>query len=229
MTTALTGISSMATRQLLAVLGASYEQQSGRKIAITSLGGVEAVRRISAGEAFDIAVLAQSAMERLETSGHLVRGSLVGFARSFVAVAVRSGEERPRLDHEADVKHAVLNARRIAYSSGPSGEHLKRLFERWGIAESIAHRLVQAPAGVPVGTLLAKGEADLGFQQLSELLDIPGVEVLGLLPSDVQSETLFSAGICSVSSRRDEARALISYLTSPETGSAKRRYGLEPA
>ncbi|MBV8764287.1 MAG: substrate-binding domain-containing protein, partial [Hyphomicrobiales bacterium] len=89
-------------------------------------------------------------------------------------------------------------------------------------------RLVQAPPGVPVGSLLARGEADLGFQQLSELLDIPGVEVLGLLPAGIQSETVFSVGICSRCGKLDEARELIGFLTSPETGAAKRRHGLEP-
>jgi molybdate transport system substrate-binding protein len=229
MTAGLTGISSMATRQILAELGASYERQSGCRVAMTSIGGVEAVRRISAGEAFDVVLLAESAMGKLEASGHLVSGSRAGFARSSIAVAVRSGEDRPRIDDEEAVKQAVLKARRISYSSGPSGDHLKRLFEGWNIAGALSPRLVQAPPGVPVGALLARGEADLGFQQLSELLDLPGIDILGLLPSDIQSETLFSAGICSRSSSRDEARSLILYLTSPETGAAKRRHGLEPA
>jgi molybdate transport system substrate-binding protein len=229
MTAALTGISSMATRQILAELGTSYEQRSGSRVAITSIGGVEAMRRISAGEVFDIVVLAESAMEKLEASGHLVSGSRAGFARSSIAVAIRSGEERPRINDEQGVKQAVLKARKISYSSGPSGDHLKRLFGRWNIAGAISPRLVQAPPGVPVGTLLAQGEADLGFQQLSELLDLPGIEILGLLPPDIQSETLFSAGICSRSSSPDEARSLILHLTSPETGAAKRRHGLEPA
>jgi molybdate transport system substrate-binding protein len=229
MTATLTGVSSMATRQILAELGASYEQQNGRGIAMTSIGGVEAVRRISAGEAFDIVVLAESAMEKLEASGHLVSGSRTGFARSSIAVAIRAGKDRPPLDDGEAVKQAVLKARKISFSTGPSGDHLKRLFERWNIAEAISPRLVQAPPGVPVGALLARGEADLGFQQLSELLDLPGIEILGLLPPDIQSETLFSAGICSRSSSRDEARSLIIYLTSPETAVAKRRHGLEPA
>lgn len=229
MTAALSGVSSMATRQILAELGAAYAQRSGCRITITSIGGVDAMRRISAGEVFDIIVLAHSAMDTLAASGHLVDGSRVGFARSFIAVAVRSGEARPRIRDEQDLKQAVLQARRISYSSGPSGDHLKRLLERWGIAETLSARLVQAPPGVPVGSLLARGEADLGFQQMSELLDLPGIDILGLLPSEVQSETLFAAGIGSRSSSPDEARALIAYLTSPETGAAKRRHGLEPA
>lgn len=229
MTAALSGISSMATRQILAELGTSYEQRGGCRVAITSIGGVEAVRRISAGEVFDVVVLAESAMEKLEASGHLVSGSRAGFARSSIAVAVRLGEERPRIDDEQGVKQAVLKARKISYSSGPSGDHLKRLWERWGVADTISSRLVQAPPGVPVGTLLAQGEADLGFQQLSELLHLPGIELVGLLPAEIQSETMFSAGICSRSSTPDEARALILFLTSAETGVAKRRHGLEPA
>ncbi|MBW0004070.1 MAG: substrate-binding domain-containing protein [Hyphomicrobiales bacterium] len=224
----LTVISSMATRQILAELGATYLQRHGCDVATTSIGGVEAVRRVSTGEAFDLVVLAQNAMSKLEVSGNLLPGSRAEFARSSVAVAIRSGEERPRIDDEQEVKETVLKARALAYSSGPSGDHLMRLVDRWGIAGSISQRLVQAPPGVPVGSLLARGEADLGFQQLSELLDIPGVEVLGLLPAAIQSETVFSVGICSRCGKLDEARELIGFLTSPETGAAKRRHGLEP-
>ena len=224
-----TVISSMATRQILAELGAAYERQRGCKVAITSIGGVEAVRRIGAGEALDVVVLSENAMAKLEASDHIVSGSRVDFARSFVAVAIRAGEERPHIDDEKAVKEAVLKARKLAYSSGPSGDHLKRLLVHWGIAGAISQRLVQAPPGVPVGTLLAQGEADLGFQQLSELLDVPGIEVLGLLPAPVQSETVFSVGICSLCAKLDEARELIRFLTSPEAGAAKRRHGLKPA
>ena len=225
----LTVISSMATRQILAELGASYGHRSGSQVAIISVGGVEVARRVRAGEAVDIVVLAQNVMESLEASGHLVAGSRAGSARSSIAVAVRSGEERPRIEDEEAVRQAVLKARKLSYSTGPSGEYLKRLFVRWGILDTLSNRLVQAPPGVPVGTLLAQGEADLGFQQLSELLDLPGIEILGLLPPEIQSETLFSAGVCSRSSKPDDARALISYLTLAETAGAKCRYGLEPA
>ena len=145
-------------------------------MAIQSMGGVEAARLVRAGEPADIVVLASKVMEQLEAEGHLVSGSRVGFARSGIAMAVPSGVQRPSVSDEASVKQAILDARKICYSTGPSGDHLMQLWERWGIAGSVSQRALQAPPGVPVGTVVARGDADLGFQQLSELLHVPGIE-----------------------------------------------------
>ncbi|MBV9114767.1 MAG: substrate-binding domain-containing protein, partial [Hyphomicrobiales bacterium] len=228
MSSDLAGISSMATRQILAELAASFERQSGWRVAITSIGGVEAARRVRAGDPIDIVVLAANVMEELEGSGYLIAGSRAGFARSSIAIAVRAGEEPARIDGAEALKQAVLKARKIAYSTGPSGDHLKRLFALWGIADAISARLVQAQPGIPVGSLLAKREADLGFQQLSKLLHLPGIDIIGLLPPEIQNETVFSAAIASRSSKPDQARALIEFLASPDTAATKRRHGLEP-
>lgn len=106
--------------------------------------------------------------------------------------------------------------------------HLVRLFERWGVAGAIASRVVQARPGVPVGTLVARGEVELGFQQLSELIDQPGVEVVGALPSEIQVETVFSAAVCLDSNRREDTYALLAFLASAEADGAKRRRGMKP-
>ena len=229
MTHPITGISSMATRSVLVELAGSYEQRTGRRVAIEVVGGVEAARRVRAGEPADIVVLASNVMEQLEAEGHLVPGSRADVARSSIAVAVRSGAPRPSLEDEASVRQAILDAPRIGYSTGPSGDHIKRLWERWGIAESVSQRAIQAPPGVPVGALVARGEADLGFQQLSELLGLPGIEIVGPLPSEIQVLTVFTAGVIRTSSQPDEARALVAYLTAPEGDAAKRQHGMEPA
>ena len=150
------GISSMATRQILADLAEHYERRSGCQVAFTSIGGVEAERRLRTGEVVDVVVLASKVMKRLEAEGCIMPGSCKDFAASGMAVAVRSGTERPSIGDEAAVKDATLSARAICYSTGPSGDHLKKLWERWGIAD-------RTP-GVPVGTVLGRGEADLGFQ-----------------------------------------------------------------
>ena len=223
------GISSMATRQILADLAENYEQRSGCQVAFTSIGGVEAERRLRAGEVVDVVVLASKVMKRLEAEGHIMPGSCNDFAASGMAVAVRSGTERPSIRDEAAVKKAILSARAICYSTGPSGDHLKKLWERWGIADSISQRAIQAPPGVPVGTVLDRGEADLGFQQLSELLHLPNIDVLGPLPPEIQSTTIFTAGIGSASKQREAVRGLIGYLTSPEAEATKRQYGMAPA
>jgi molybdate transport system substrate-binding protein len=142
-------------------------------------------------------------------------------------MAVPSGARPPSIDNEQSVKQATLNARKICYSTGPSGDHLKRLWQRWGISDAISERAVQAPAGVPVGTIIARGEADLGFQQLSELLHVPGLDIVGPLPAEIQAVTVFSAGVSSWSSQIKQAEALVAYLTSPDAEAAKRQHGME--
>jgi molybdate transport system substrate-binding protein len=193
------------------------------------MGGVNAAGTIRAGEPTDVIVLASNVMEELEAEGHIVPGSRADFARSGIAVAVPSGVQEPSVKDEESVKQAMLQARTICYSSGPSGDHLKRLWERWGIAEIISPRAIQAPPGVPVGTLLGNGEADLGVQQLSELLDIAGIRILGPLPAKIQAVTVFSAGVCNASSKKEEAHAVVAYFASSETEPAKRQHGMEPA
>ena len=103
------------------------------------------------------------------------------------------------------------------------------MFERWGIADAIAPRIVQASPGLPVGTLVARGDVELGFQQLSELMHLPGIDVIGPLPPEIQAETVFSAAVCNASKCPAAAEALLSFLTSSEADAAKRRHGLEPA
>jgi molybdate transport system substrate-binding protein len=225
----ISGISSMATRDVLAELADVYQRRSSRPVAIVSVGGVDAVRRVQDGEPFDFVVLASDAIDRLGAAGCIDPGSRIDLARSGVAIAVAGGAPRPDVASELAVRQAVLSARSIGYSTGPSGAHLARLFERWGIAETIATRIVQAPPGVPVGTLVGRGDVELGFQQLSELMHLPGIEVIGPLPPEIQVVTLFTAAVCTRSTRAEAANALLSFLAAPEADSAKRRHGMEPA
>jgi len=222
------GISSMATRQILAELCGVYQKKTGRSVAFESVGGVDAARRVRSGETFDVVVLADDVMKKLEADGFLKPASRTPFAESAIAVAVRSGEKRPDLTSEATTKAAVISARSIGYSTGPSGTHVLRLMEKWGVDQSKAGKIVQAPPGVPVGSLVARGEVELGFQQLSELLDVPGMEIAGLLPPEVQSVTLFVCGVGARAVNEARARDLILYLASPETAGTKRRLGMEP-
>lgn len=229
MKTTLSGISSMATRRLLADLAADYTRHSGRVLAVESVGGVDAAKRVQAGEAFDVVVLASDAIDTLIASGHLVAGSKVDLVRSPVAIAVRAGAPQPDVGSEDAVRKAVLAARSISYSTGPSGVFLTKLFERWGIAQAIASRLVQAPPGVPVGTLVARGEVELGFQQLSELIHLDGITVVGLLPPAIACITTFSAARCPGSAQAEVVREMLHFMTSIDADAAKRRQGMEPA
>ncbi|MBI5258661.1 MAG: substrate-binding domain-containing protein [Burkholderiales bacterium] len=229
MSVRITGISSMATRQVLAELSAAFTARTGDDVAIESVGGVDAAKRVQAGEAFDLVVLAANAIDALQAAGRVVPGSRADLVRSGVAVAVRAGAPRPDIRTEAALRDAVLAAPSLSYSTGPSGAHLIGLFERWGIARSIQPRIVQAPPGVPVGTLVARGDVALGFQQLSELMHLEGIDILGPLPPECQTLTTFSAAVCTAAEQPDAARRLIAFMACAEAADTKRRHGMTPA
>jgi len=228
MSTILTGVSSMATRVILGDLTGRYEESSGAKVDIKSMGGVDVARLVRAGEATDVVVLASGVMGQLEAEGHVLGGSVRGFTSSGMAIVVRAGLPHPDISSETAVRRAVEAARKVGYSTGPSGDHLLKLCAKWGLPAD-DERLVKAPPGVPVGSLVAQGDADLGFQQLSEFLGVEGVEILGPMPPQIQAVTVFAAGVASTSSQPDAARALIDYLASPATAETKRQHGMEPA
>ena len=224
----LTGISSMATRAVLNELAAAYPA-AGVSVAIASVGGVDAARRVQAGEVFDIVVLAADAIDRLIASGQVVAGSRLDLVHSGVAVAVPCGAPWPDLSSEDAVRSALLAAPSIGFSTGPSGVQLQKLFERWGIADTLQGRLVQAPPGVPVGSLVATRQVLLGFQQLSELLNVGGIDVVGPLPPAIQINTTFSVGLCSASTQAPAVLGLMAYLRSPAVAGVYQRHGMTPA
>lgn len=218
----------MATKALLAELAGAYEAHAGHEVAIESVGGVDAARRVRAGEPFDFVVLGGDSIDGLLAEGHLVAGSRVDLAISPVAVAVRAGADRPDIAGEDALRRCVLAAPSIGISTGPSGVALGRLFERWGVAPELRARTVTPPPGLPVGSLIARGEVALGFQQLSELVHLEGVDVLGPMPDSVRIVTTFSGAIGARSRRPAAARKLLDFLASPAAAAAKRRQGMDP-
>lgn len=228
MNTRLTGISSMATCQILAEVANAW-RHAGGEVAFESVGGVEAAKRVQDGEKFDVVVLAAGAVDKLVATGRIVAASKTDLARSAVALAVRAGASRPTIDTETALREAVRSARTIGFSTGPSGVALQQLFERWGIAEVVRPRVVQAPPGVPVGTLIASGDVELGFQQLSELMHLEGIDVIGPMPPGLEIVTTFSGGVCTASTQPNAARALLDFIRSPAADEAKRRHGMQPA
>ncbi|MBI3524291.1 MAG: substrate-binding domain-containing protein [Betaproteobacteria bacterium] len=218
----------MATRQLLAELAGAYRRLSGVEVAFESVGGLDAAKRVQAGEPFDVVVLAADALDKLAAAGSVHADSKTDLARSAVAIAVRAGSAQPDIDSEDALRCAVLSARTVGYSTGPSGVALMQLFARWGIADTLRSRIVQAPPGVPVGRLVAEGEVELGFQQLSELMNVSGIDVLGTMPSGCEIVTTFSAGLCAASAQPEAARALLAYMRSLTAADAKRRNGMAP-
>ena len=222
-------ISSMATRQVLAELALAWEQVSGVAVLIESVGGVDAANRVQAGEAFDGVVLASDAIDKLVSSGHVLTGSRVDLVRSSVVAAVKAGAPRLDISTEALLRIAVESAPTLGYSTGPSGVAVLKLFERWGIAEALQSRLVLAPPGVPVGTLVACGTVALGFQQLSELMHLDGIDLLGVLPGPVSISTIFSAGVCAASPQKETLERLFAFMASEQATPAKLRHGMQAA
>jgi molybdate transport system substrate-binding protein len=223
-------ISSMATKQLLTDLVALYQNQhapSGQTIEVESVGGVDAAKRVQAGEAFDLVILARNAMDALAAADKLDAHGVVDLVRSGVAVAVPSGATHPDISSGEAVKQAVLNAPTLGYSTGPSGVQLAQLFERWGIAGQIKSRIVQAPPGVPVGALIARGEVALGFQQLSEMLNVPGVDRVGMLPADIEIITTFSGAVARSCTQSGPAHELLAFFASPVCAASIQRNGME--
>jgi molybdate transport system substrate-binding protein len=219
----------MATRAVLAALAQAYTQRSGSAVHISSVGGVDAARRVAAGEAFDAVILASDALDKLIAAGHVRAGSRVDIVRSPVALAVRAGAPVPDVSSEAALKAAVLAAPTLGYSTGPSGTHLAALFERWGIADTVRERVVVPPPGVPVGQLVAEGRVALGFQQLSELMHLDGIHLLGLLPPGTEFITTFSGGIATASAQPEATQAMLSYMASADADEPKRAHGMTPA
>ncbi|WP_431103779.1 substrate-binding domain-containing protein [Roseateles noduli] len=222
----LAGISSMATRALLAELSAAYTAAHGLEIRIESIGGVDAAKRVESGESLDLVVLADDAMARLLDAGRLRAGSLRPIADSPMFIASPEGHARPAVDTAETLRLALLGARAIGYSTGPSGQALLKLLERWDLRNALADRLHQSPAGVPVAKMVAQGDVDLGFQQLSELLGHGGLTILGPMPPGLDIVTRFTAAVAATSAEPATAQRVVDDFASSRHDALRRRLGL---
>lgn len=216
-------ISSMATRQVLADLTGAAAEAGLPPVQVESVGGVDAARRVAAGEAFDLVFLADDALRALAGGGHVDSATITPLVLSHVAVAVpdprsvAAGASRAIAFADDDELRAALDsAQRVGYSTGPSGTALRALIDDLGLTAALQDRLVQARPGVPVASLLAHGEVDLGFQQLSELVGLPGVRILGGLPAHRAITTVFSGAVATASSDPDVAARVLGVLASAE-------------
>jgi len=219
----------MATREIVAELAARHAAATAQPVVTEAAGGVDVAKRILAGEAVDVVILAANAIDKLIAEGRVQPGSRIDLVRSGIAIAVRAGGPHPDIASEGAVRAAVTDARTLSYSTGPSGVYLEKMFERWGILEAIRPRIVVPPPGVAVGSLVASGAVELGFQQLSELMNCPGIDVVGDLPPAIQSITVFSGGVAVASAQAAAARALLDFMASPAVGDVKRRFGMDGA
>lgn len=226
----------MATRRVLAALVTAAARAGHPRVVVESVGGVDAARRVSAGEPFDLVFLASDALGALAAAGHVEAASVTPLLLSRVAVAVSSDSDEPATDpgtpafRDADgVRAALRAAGRIGYSTGPSGRALLRMIDDWGLTDELGPHLVQAPPGVPVARLLAEGGVDLGLQQLSELAGENGVRVLGVLPPDCAIDTVFSGAVATAASGPGAARDLLAFLASAEVAPIRGSHGFEDA
>ncbi|MFD3533323.1 substrate-binding domain-containing protein [Streptomyces sp. NPDC058664] len=222
----ISGLSSMATRPLLAELTEHIRRSHGLAVRFDSAGGVEVARRVRDGVGSDVLVLADGALAGLAEEGYVLGDTVRPLWVSEVVAAVPEGTQVPALRSESDLRAALLSARRIAYSTGPSGTALVDLIARLDLADVLRGRLVQASPGVPAGSLLSSGRADLAFQQHSELMDLPGVVVVGPLPGDNAISTVFGGGVLAGSSRPDRAREVLGLLGSDAASETARATGM---
>jgi molybdate transport system substrate-binding protein len=221
-------IAANAVKEPYLEIVSAFEKASGHKVTTIWAGTENATKRISDGEVFDIALIAAPNIDKLIAEGKLVAGSRAEFAKSLVGVAVRAGLPKPDISSSDAVKKAVLAANSVAYSSGPSGFHVADLFRKMGIADQISAKVTQTPSGAQVAEMVARGEVDLGFQQVSEFFHAKDIHYLGPLPADIQHTTVFSAGLHTAAPAPDAAKALVKFLTAPEAGPIIKKIGLEP-
>ena len=185
-------------------------------------------QRLGRGEPADVLIMVGSALQQLETRGYVLPGSRVDLALSPIGCAVKAGAEVPDINDDQSFRKALLAAKSIVYSDSASGRYIQsKLFKKLGIENEMRGKARQIPA-TPVGEILAKGEADMGFQEVAELLPVPGITFVGKLPADLELLTVFSAAIVKKSQHADTARELISYLASPDHVSTLQKEGLEP-
>src|SRR4249920_2108168 len=221
-------VSTQATEGAYLELAAQFEKASGHKVTTIFTGTLNVQKRLADGEPYDLIIMAGPAIDEQIRLGKALAGSRVDLAKSGTGLAVRKGAAKPDISSADALKQTLLTAKSIGYSTGPSGLYMLSVFEKLGIAEQVKGKLKQTPSGVFVGSLIANGDAEIGFQQISELVHFAGIDYVGPLPGNLQRMTTFSAGIHSGAKQADAAKALVKFITAPSAASVIRKHGLEP-
>jgi molybdate transport system substrate-binding protein len=219
-------IASNAVKAALSELVPRFEAASRRPVATIWGGTLDISQRIGDGEVVDLVILSSERIDALIAQRRLRSGSRVDIARSGIGVAVQAGARPPDISSPAALKASLLSARRIVLSSGPSSVHLMELFRRMGITDAV--KVHQIGPGRPVAGALARGEGDIGFTQVSELVSHQGIDFVGPLPAEVQHVTVWSAGLHIAAPAGDAAIALVELMTAPNAAAVFRRSGMEP-
>jgi molybdate transport system substrate-binding protein len=228
MTDSIRMFSTLALKGAMSRLAEGYQSSFRTRIDADFAPTLALLERVRAGEGVDLVILTQEGLDELASEGRVVPSSCVQLARSFVGIAVKAGAVHPDIATEVVLRATLLAARSVAYSKiGASGILFARLIERLGIAAEINARATIIPSGFTAEKLLS-GEADLAVQQISELEQVPGIEVVGSIPRNLQTPAVFSAGIIEASTKAEQAERLLRYLASPEVAPVLRESGLEP-
>jgi molybdate transport system substrate-binding protein len=225
----ITMLSSNGVREAFSELVPQFEKATGHRVQVVWDGTLNIKKRIGSGEVADLVVVPAEDVDALIASGGLTAGSRVDLATSIIGVAVRAGVAKPDVSSSESLKRALLAATSIVISSGPSGVHLLELLEKQGILGTVRPRLKQLASGQSVGEALARGEGDLGFQQVSELLHVKGITYVGPLPADNQKVTTFAGGIPKTAKDVAVAREFLTFLKSPRNVAVLKKAGLSSA
>jgi molybdate transport system substrate-binding protein len=221
-------LSTLALKGAVHRLADQYQAVGGASIVADFAPTLALLERLRSGEAADVVILTREGLDEVAREGRVAAESCVDLARSFVGIAVKAGAAHPDISTEAALRAALRGARSVAYSRlGASGILFAKLIERLGIASDINARAVIIPQGFTAERLVS-GEADLAVQQISELKQVGGIEVVGPIPYELQTPAVFSAGRMAATNKPDEADRLLRFLASPEVAPALRGSGLEP-
>jgi molybdate transport system substrate-binding protein len=221
-------LASPAVKEAYTELVPTFERASGHSVTTNWAGTVDILKRIRAGEIFDLVIATDASINALTKEGRIVAGSRVDLARAGIGAAVRSGARKPDISTVDALKRTLLAANSIGYSTGPSGLYLTGLFERMGIAEELKPKLKTTRPGASIGEMVARGEVEIGFQAIAELLPVKGIEFVGPLPQEVQHLTVFSSGIHISATDIDAVKSLVNSFTSPSAATIIRKTGMDP-
>jgi molybdate transport system substrate-binding protein len=222
-------IASTAMREVLEELVPMFERASGHKVAVSFQSGAVLPVKIKEGAQADLVVTTPETIDDLVKAGKVVADTRADFVRSGAGVAVRSGAPKPDISTPEALKAALLAAKSVGYSQGPSGVHFMATMARLGIADQIKAKGVVPPLGQRVGALIAKGDAEIGVQQVTELLLIPGIDFVGPLPKELQANIIYATATPSTAKEKEAAAALVKFISSEPALPVIRKLGLEPA
>ena len=221
-------LSSIATREAYNELVPRFERASGHTVTTTWSGTTDIMKRMAAGgEIHDLVIISSNELEDLIKQGKIAAGSRADLAKSGIGVAVRAGAPKPDIRSAEALKRTLLAAKTVGYTSGPSGVYMAELIERMGITADIKPKFRSVSSGGTIGTIIAAGECEIGFQQVSELVHIAGIDYAGPLPPEIQRVTVFTSGIQTGAKSAEAARALAKYLSTPDAAAVMRKHGLE--